>query len=568
MAGSKIATAYVQVMPSMDGVAPAVKQHFTGAGTSAGHAFGAKFGTALKVGFAAAAAGMTVLIKKSLTEGAALEQSIGGIETLFGAGGKSLQEYADSIGTSAGEARAEYEKLLRAQEAVFLNADNAYKTAGLSANEYMETVTGFSASLISSLGGDTEKAAEVADMALADMADNFNKMGTDMQLIQNAYQGFAKQNYTMLDNLKLGYGGTKSEMERLLADAQKLTGVEYDIGNLADVYSAIHAIQGELGLTGATALESSTTLTGSFNSMKAAYKNLLADITLGRPLDKTLNAVRETTITFLKDNLWPAIRNILTSLPEIGSWIWEGITDGTATEWLTSALSELGSIDASDLEPWLDAGGELVYVLIDGIAEALPELATAAVNITDALIEYLVNNWDSIVAAGWELGKKLANSIWESTCTLLDFMFQESTLQTKIRVYAKAIYAGADLSDVFYKLGGALGSATHEALEYNGRGGYAGSNVTGSILNEIYHGIGLGGSHANGLDYVPYDGYLAELHEGEMVLTRARANALRRGQATGGGIVINQYFYDKYKTAADQQAAARYEQEKAVMGFV
>lgn len=565
MAGGKIATAYVQVMPSMDGVAPAVRQHFTGAGTSAGHAFGRKFGASLKVGFAAAAAGMTVLVKESLKEGAALEQSIGGIETLFGTGGKNLQEYADSIGKSAGDARGEYEKLLRAQEEVFFNAENAYKTAGLSANEYMETVTSFSASLISSLGGDTEKAAAVADMALVDMADNFNKMGTDMQLIQNAYQGFAKQNYTMLDNLKLGYGGTKGEMERLLADAQKLTGVEYDIGNLADVYSAIHAIQGELGLTGATALEASTTMTGSFNSMKAAFKNLLADLTLGRPLDKSLKAVVETATTFLGDNLFPAIGNILKGLPEIGSMIWEKITDGSLTDWVTTVISELGSIDPG---PLLDAGGKLLYVVIDGIAGALPELATAAVNIIGTLGKYLWEHLDDIAKAGWELGKKLANSIWDSACIIVESLLQKNPMTVKIGVVAKAVYLGADLSDLFYKLGGTLGSVLPGVLTYNGRGGYAGSNALGSGNDAIFHGIGLGGSHANGLDYVPYDGYLAELHEGEMVLTRAKANAVRKGQVTGGTIIVNQYFYDKYKTAADQQAEARYEQEKAVMGLV
>ena len=513
MAGSKIATAYVQVMPSMDGVAPAVKQHFTGAGTSAGHAFSRKFGAALKVGFAAAAAGMTVLVKESLKEGAALEQSIGGIETLFGTGGKNLQEYADSIGKSAGDARGEYEKLLRAQEEVFFNAENAYKTAGLSANEYMETVTGFSASLISSLEGDTEKAAAVADMALVDMADNANKMGTDMQLLQNAYQSFARGQYLLLDNLHLGYDGTKGEMERLLADAQKLTGIEYDIGNLADVYSAIHAIQGELGITGATALESSTTLTGSFNSMKAAFKNLLADMALGRPMEKSLIALTQTTVTYLKGNLLPAVGNIFQAIPGMLDAAWEGITGKNFEEWADGLITKLNNLTTEDLVDF-------------------------------------------------------AKDVKDTTFDLIKATFAKTTLGVKIRIRGKAIYLGTDLSDVFYKLGGALGSATYGALEYNGRGGSAGSNVTMSAENTIFHGIGLGGSHANGLDYVPYDGYLAELHEGEMILTRAKANAVRKGQVTGGGIIINQYFYDKYKTAADQQAAARYEQEKAVMGLV
>lgn len=176
-----------------------------------------------------------------------LEQNIGGVETLF---------------------KSSADKVIK-------NAENAYKTAGMSANEYMSTVTGFSASLLQSLSGDTEKAADVADMALIDMADNANKMGTSMESIQFAYQGFAKQNYTMLDNLKLGYGGTKDEMERLLTDAQKLTGVKYDITNLNDVFQAIHVIQGELGITGTTAKEAEETITGSVASMKSAWDNFL-----------------------------------------------------------------------------------------------------------------------------------------------------------------------------------------------------------------------------------------------------------------------------------------------------
>ena len=547
----------------MDGVAPAIKQQFTGAGTSAGRAFNAKFGTALKAGFTVAAAAMTKLVKESLQEGAALEQSIGGIETLFGAGGKNLQEYADSIGKSAGDAREEYEKLIRAQEEVFFNAENAYKTAGLSANEYMETVTGFSASLISSLGGDTEKAAAVADMALVDMADNFNKMGTEMSLIQNAYQGFAKQNYTMLDNLKLGYGGTKEEMQRLLADAQKLTGVEYDIGNLADVYSAIHAIQGELGLTGATALESSTTLTGSFNSMKAAYKNLLADLTLGRPLDKSLNAVKETTVTFLKDNLWPAIKNIFSSLPEIGAMIWGEITDGCIIEWLKTEISNLGSLDDSTLGSLMNIGGQLINTVASGAAEVFPELVKTLISLPLTVIDYIAENIDSIIAGGIELAETALNGVWNSVKAIAQSLFQENPIKTKIGIIAEGYLLGFEFTKA--AADGALGGVS-ELLP--NRGGYTGSNVDGFYINGRDIWRYLGGSHANGLDYVPYDGYLAELHEGEMVLTRAKANAVRRGRATGGGIVINQYFYDKYKTAADQQAAARYEQEKAVMGFV
>ena len=205
-------------------------------------------GTATAI--AGTTAAITGLVTASTKAYASYEQLVGGVDTLFKDSSKKVQQYA---------------------------AD-AYKTAGMSGNEYMETVTSFSASLLQSLGGDTEKAADVANQAMIDMSDNANKMGTDMQSIQNAYQGFAKQNYTMLDNLKLGYGGTKEEMQRLLADAEKLSGVHYDISNFSDVTQAIHEIQNSLDITGTTAKEASTTIEGSANSMKAAWSNLLVGI--------------------------------------------------------------------------------------------------------------------------------------------------------------------------------------------------------------------------------------------------------------------------------------------------
>src|SRR5699024_6705171 len=179
----------------------------------------------------------------------------------------------------------------------------------------METVTSFSASLISSLGGDTEKAVKYADMAITDMSDNANKMGTDMESIQNAYQGFAKENYTMLDNLKLGYGGTKSEMERLLADAQELTGVKYDINNLDDVFMAVHAIQEEIGITGTTALEAEETISGSLNAMKSAFTNTLGALAIGENTQGPFTALAETMSTFIFGNLLPMIGTIFQSLP-------------------------------------------------------------------------------------------------------------------------------------------------------------------------------------------------------------------------------------------------------------
>lgn len=224
----------------------------------------------------------------SIKSYADLEQNIGGVETLFK--------------TSA--------------DKVIKNSENAYKTAGMSANEYMSTVTGFSASLLQSLGGDTEKAADVANMALIDMSDNANKMGTSMESIQYAYQGFAKQNYTMLDNLKLGYGGTKEEMQRLLSDAQKLTGVKYDITNLNDVFQAIHVIQEELGITGTTAKEAEETISGSIASMKSAWDNFLNGSGTFDQLVETAKTVLENITTAVSEQLPRIAEEIVNTLPE------------------------------------------------------------------------------------------------------------------------------------------------------------------------------------------------------------------------------------------------------------
>lgn len=273
--GTKLADAYVQIIPISEGITGRIKDLFKDLpdeGDKAGDKTGESFATKLKKVIAAAGVGATIskVVTSAFTEGAALEQSLGGVETLF-------KKHADIVKK---------------------NAQDAYKTAGVSANEYMENVTSFSASLLSSLGGDTQKAAEVAHTAMVDMSDNANKFGSDMQSIQNAYQGFAKQNYTMLDNLKLGYGGTKSEMERLLQDAQKLSGVEYNIDNLSDVYDAIHTIQQNLDITGTTAKEASTTFSGSFASMKAAAKNFLGVLTSGGDADKAFNDLIGSTETF------------------------------------------------------------------------------------------------------------------------------------------------------------------------------------------------------------------------------------------------------------------------------
>lgn len=287
----ELGQAYIQLIPSARGIKDMIKKELGSeipqAGQEAGESLSSKMLSVAKK--AIAAAGIGKFFSASLTEGANLQQSLGGIETLFKGSADTVKKYANE----------------------------AYKTTGLSANAYMENVTGFSASLLQSLGGDTRKAADVANMAMVDMADNSNKMGTSMDRIQDAYQGFAKQNYTMLDNLKLGYGGTKTEMQRLLADAQKLTGVKYDINNLSDVYQAIHAIQENLDITGTTAKEAATTFSGSFASMKAAAQNVLGKLALGEDIMPSLHQLFETVKTFLVGNLIPMVWNVLKGIPQV-----------------------------------------------------------------------------------------------------------------------------------------------------------------------------------------------------------------------------------------------------------
>lgn len=322
---TELGQAYVQIIPSAKGISGAIKSQLdpeaSSAGISAGNTLGGKFVSVMKGVIATAAIGKA--FSMALTEGADLQQSLGGIETLFKGSADKVKKYADE----------------------------AYKTSGLSANAYMENVTSFSASLLQSVGGDTEKAADVANMAMIDMSDNANKMGTSMGDIQNAYQGFAKQNYTMLDNLKLGYGGTKEEMQRLLSDAEKLTGVKYDMNNLSDVYNAIHAIQENLDITGTTAKEAASTFSGSFAAMKASLSNVLGKMALGQDIQPSLNQLAETTSTFLFGNFIPMVGNILKALP------------GAIVTFIKAAIpyvkEGIGNLLGSALEPFQDIGKKI-----------------------------------------------------------------------------------------------------------------------------------------------------------------------------------------------------------------
>ena len=343
-----------------------------------------------------------------------------------------------ALGTACINAYADYEQLAGGVETLFKDsaetihsfADNAYKTAGLSANEYMETVTSFSASLLQSLDGDTEKAAAAADLAITDMADNANKMGTAMESIQYAYQGFAKQNYTMLDNLKLGYGGTKEEMQRLLADAEKLSGVKYDLSSYADIVEAIHVIQTEMGITGTTAKEASTTIQGSVASMKAAWANLMvgmADDT--QNFDMLLSNFIESIGT-VADNLLPRIGIVIEGMGKLVAGLAPEIASAlpTLTNELLPNLVELGVQSISALVQGIQENGDslaagalsIVGTLAEGIAELLPMVADTAASLAVSLADGLTESLPNIIPVAIETISTLVENLTENANTVIE----------------------------------------------------------------------------------------------------------------------------------------------------
>ena len=375
-------------------------------------------GKGVLVATGAVATGSIALIKNVSSSYGALQQSIGGIETLFG---KSANK-------------------------VIQNANNAYTTAGISANDYMQQVTSFSASLLQALGGDTEKACDSADMAIRDMADNANKMGTSMEMIQNAYQGFSKQNYTMLDNLKLGYGGTKAEMERLLADAEKISGIKYDISNLNDVYSAIHVIQQELGITGTTALEAGATIEGSFNSLSASWQNFLAG--LGNP-DADMKQLVDNLakgISGAVKNVIPVINNMVQVLPVVMDSLIGAVESmlptliNTFTELIVKVIDAIVKLLPQfiplavncvltvtqalleNLPLIVDAGIQLILGLAKGISDALPQLLPVIITVVEEVVNLLINNLPLIIEIGVQLVLALIKGLSEAIPQLIDMI--------------------------------------------------------------------------------------------------------------------------------------------------
>ena len=389
MAGTTLGTAYVQIQPSATGIKGSISNVLGGEAESAGTSAGLKIGKFAKKAIAAAGIGTALVggLKAAMSEGAKLQQSyLGGLDTLYGDAADGAREYAKEAAK-----------------------------AGISMNDYSEQAVSFGAALKAAYGGDVMKAADAANTAILDMADNAAKMGTPLESIQNAYQGFAKQNYTMLDNLKLGYGGTKSEMERLLADAQKLTGVEYNIDNLGDVYDAIHVIQGELGLTGVAAKEASETFSGSFAAMKASAQNLLGSLALGEGIQPAFSDLLTATDTFIFNNLIPMLGTIIKGFPDlIAAFVKEGIPRllnhiSTFIANIAATLTtKANSLTSEKVKAWavttipklLKSAGDLIGKFASGLVENLPKIVNAIGQIALSIVTGLGSAiWPKIVAA-------------------------------------------------------------------------------------------------------------------------------------------------------------------------
>lgn len=458
-----VGTAYLQIVPSMDGVPGSIRRGLGGEADAAGVMAGGRISGKIKGALAASGIGAALGagLAKSIKTGANLEQAIGGIETLF-------KDSADEM---------------------IKNADNAFKTAGISANQYMEQATSFSASLLQSLDGDTQKAAKAADQAIIDMSDNANKMGTNIQDIQNAYQGFAKQNYTMLDNLKLGYGGTKTEMERLLADAEKISGQKYDINNLSDVYEAIHVIQEEMDITGTTSKEAASTLSGSFSSMKAAAENFLGDLALGRNVGPAMVDLAESAGTFLFDNLIPAVGRVFAYLPQAisaliqtglpkfmasGSEMVMGLVSGiqTAGPQLAQRIPELvqQGMDAisQNLPNIMAKGRDMIVGLVQGITSNLPAFIDAVANIASKIPDFLKQNQPKIAAEGGRLIGQLAVGLIKNLPKIIVAVAKLglTIISTILKNIPSMLKAGKNLVFNFAKgLGGAALAAVKSAAK-------------------------------------------------------------------------------------------------------
>lgn len=395
---TELGKVYVQVIPSAKGIGGMLKKSMGGDMDSAGTSLGKGLGSKIKA--AIIAAGIGKVLKTAIFEGAKLEQSLGGVETLFKGSAGRVKKYAAE----------------------------AYRTAGMSGNEYMENVTSFSAAMISSLGGNTKKAAKLSNQAITDMSDNANKMGTDLSMVTQTYQSLARGQYQMLDNLKLGYGGTKGEMQRLLNDAEKLTGKKYDISSFSDVTQAIHAIQTQMGITGTTAKEAASTISGSFNMMKASAKDFLGNLTLGRDVSKSMENLVASTGTFLS-NLLPALGNIAkglvnvigTTFPQIFSKIGNSLgasMPGLVSKGLTMVTQFTASL-RKNAGKFISAGMDMLLKLAQGFANSMPVMIQKIPQIITNIAGLINDNAPKIMVTGGKIIITLVKGLINAIPTLI-----------------------------------------------------------------------------------------------------------------------------------------------------
>lgn len=464
----KIATAYVLLEPTFKGIQEKIGKELdsSGAGEKSGKEAGSNFsqgfasvvGSTAKVVAGAVAAGSAAVagvVKESTANFAEYEQLIGGVETLFGSSYDSIEEFIEATGFGADEAASAWEQYQNRQQTVLDNAANAYATAGMSANEYMNTVNGFAAALNNSLGEYAWQSANYADMAVGDMADNANKMGTSMEAVQNAYAGFSKGNFTMLDNLKLGYGGTKTEMERLMRDAEQMEGLiegSLSVDSFADVVDAIHIVQENMGITGTTANEASTTIQGSLAALQASWTNVLtgmgdknsdmsaligtlvenAETYIGNMLPVIEQAL--TGVTTLIAELAPVIASelpallqtvlpmLLTSGAQVIQTLAQGILDSIPAmlPMITQLVVDLGTMIVQMLPQLIQVGAQVLLSLATGIAEALPSLIPTIVEVILTITDYLIENIDLLIDASIQIITGLAMGLIQALPILIE----------------------------------------------------------------------------------------------------------------------------------------------------
>ncbi len=499
-----------------------------------------------KVSVAATTAGATAisaLTGLAINSYADYEQLVGGVETLYKDSAAKVQQYA---------------------------AD-AYKTAGLSANEYMNTATTFAAALVSSLGGDTEQAAELANTAIGDMSDNANKMGTDMESIQNAYNGFSKQNYTMLDNLKLGYGGTKTEMERLIDDANKLNAAQgkatnYTINSYADVVSAIHDVQNAMGITGTTSKEASTTIQGSVNATKSAWSNLVTGIADDNANFGQLISNFVDSATTAASNIIPRIEvalngaaklieslvpPIMAELPSLIETVLPQLAQSAVN--IVQTLVTGISANAAQL---IDSAIQIITVLGNGIYQMLPTVAQSALQIVLTLVSKLNENLPQMLDTAGQMLIAFVEGVSEH---LPDIMLAAASIVETLLTYF--IEHLPDIVEGAMQMGNAVIDGIIDGISAAWDGlvswfnGLWDSLFGNRSVNVNVNSSGTDGSHAGGLDYVPYNNYVANLHRGEIVLTADEADSYRRGKSSGIGFTLTQNIYAAKQTPVELAAS-------------